>query len=153
MDRVDAQPQPDDSQRRAHALHQLEVPVELVAGLVDGTQGLARELELPTRLERDAAAPLGQGDQVPALADALPAIRLGDRLEERSDPPLPLVRHRGTIVFVEPDLLVLGAHAPVLRRLLPAAHVLDQLVDRLDGSLEIERRRGLFAHARPPVPA
>ena len=68
-------------------------------------------------------------------------------------PALALVRHRGTIVVVEADLLVLGADAPLLRRLLPAAQVLDELVDRLDGSIEIERRPRVPAHARAPVPA
>ena len=74
-------------------------------------------------------------------------------LEQRADAAISLVGHRGAVVVVEPDLLVLGAHAPLLRRLLPGSHVVDQLFDRPDGSLEIERRAAAPAHARAPASA
>ena len=74
VERVDAEPEPGDVEALVRALHQREVRVELVAGLVDRAQRRAGELELPARLERDArAAFVRERDRLARLEHRRPA--------------------------------------------------------------------------------
>jgi hypothetical protein len=147
VDRVHAEAEPDDSQRLGNPLHQGQVRVKLVAGLVDGSKRGAGELELTARLERDARAVLLEGDDVGALADARPAVDVGDPLEQGTDAASGLEGHGVVAVPVDADLLVLGADAPPLLGLFPVAQEVDHRVDRLDRRVEVGRRPRTQAHS------
>src|SRR5262249_18785429 len=127
--------------------------VELGAGLVDGAERGAGELELTPGLERDARRLLAERDQVRALGDAPPAVRGGDGLEHGGDPARALVGDGSQLRRPEADLLVLGADPPAVGWLLGAAQEVDELVDRLDrrfqllGGLELRTHRWLPARA------
>ena len=76
-------------------------------------QRRAGELELAAGLERDRPSALfvEKADEMAAVLDPLPAEAGVHALEQRADPPLPLVRDRRAGRPVEQDLLVLGANA------------------------------------------
>ena len=86
------------------------------AGLVDGLERRAGELELAARLERDRAAAdrVGEPDDVLAVHDRLPAEQ---RCMPRAAPDAAraLVGDRRMVVRVEAELLVLGAERGTLR--------------------------------------
>jgi hypothetical protein len=147
---VNAEAEPHDAQLSAEFLHQSEVCVELVAGLVNRAKRRAGELHLAARLERDGRALLLEGDGVLALEDALPVVGLGDSLEQGADAALPLEGHRAPIALVEADLLVLGADPPALGRLLPAPEKGDQVLYGLDRGVAVVRRTRVRAHGAPP---
>ena len=117
-------------------LHLAQMLVHLVAGLVDGPERRAGELELAARLEADVGAVLLQPDQLARLLDRRPAEAVAQPREHGVDRAVALVGQRQVVGEAVAELLVLGADAPVGRRL--AARRRDT------------RRAGRGSRSRPP---
>ena len=120
--------------RLGDLLHLVEVGVRLAAGLVQGLERRAAQLELAARLQADVAALLGERDRVAVLKHRLPAEPCGQRLEQGADAARPLIGQRAQVVAGEAELLVLGADPPGRARLAALLQILDQLTlagDRL----------------------
>ncbi len=121
--------------------------VHLRAGLVQGLDRRARQLELPAGLEGHVRLALLQGDRAARLADELPAVAAGEALQQRPHAALALVGERPQVAVGVAELLVLGADPPVDLGLAAGLEERDQLVavgDRL--TLGFRWRR----HAEPP---
>ena len=115
-------------------LHLVEVGVHLAAGLVQGLQRRARQLELAARLQRDVAAGLLQRDRESLLEDGLPAEAGGQALQQGADAARALVGQPAQVLLGEAELLVLGADPPGgarLAALLQIGHQLAAIGDRL----------------------
>src|SRR5262249_10260421 len=137
-----------------------QVLVHLAAGLVEGLERSARELELPAGLQRDRAIALRERDRVAVLQHQFPAEAL-QALEERADSIRSVIGHATEVGAPEHKLLVLGADAPPLPRLAAGLDVLDELAPIGDGHArglrgtghELERLSESPMFKVPPTPA
>jgi hypothetical protein len=109
---------PRGSETRAD---QVEVLMELAAGLEDRAQRGTRQLELAARLERDAGPSFSSATNASLLAHRRPVVLLGDGGEQVLDAGLARVGHGPQVFDADPDLLVLGADPERLARLLARA--------------------------------
>ncbi len=112
-------------------LHFVEMLSVLRGCLVQGLERRARELELATRLERDAGAGAQERDRIVALDDRLPA-KPRHAFEHGADAVRPVIGQGLQRRGMEAELLVLGAHPPRRGRLVAGSKVLDQLPPILD---------------------
>ena len=112
--------------------HLGQVRVHLVAGLVDGFQRRARQLELPAGFKADVGAVAFQPDQVVAFQHLLPAEAVAQAFQHRLDRAFAVVGQGLQIVPGKAELLVFGADAPVLGRLLAGCDVVGKLLAPLD---------------------
>ena len=110
---LEAEPEHADAERLGDRAHLVEMLVHLRAGLVQGLDRRARQLELAARLEGDAGAALLQGDRAVLLADGAPAEARRQALQQRAHAALALVGERPQIAVGVAELLVLGADPPV----------------------------------------
>ena len=151
---VHAHAEQPDLQLAADLLHLLQVPPDLGAGLVDRAQRRARQLELPARLQRDAAAFHGERDDVAVLLDRLPAEAL-QPAQQRADAVRLFVADGAQRLQVEHELLVLSPDPPLRPRLVALLEILDQLSLAGDGGaarLWWCRHRCSYSAPSAPVP-
>jgi hypothetical protein len=107
--------------------------VQLGLGLVNRLEGLPRELDLPTGLERDRAARPGQRDDLTAVDLRNPIGLVGEAVEDGADPGRAGVGERRHARPRISELLVLGTDLPVAAGALAARMMRDELghvVDR-----------------------
>ncbi|MEZ4291265.1 MAG: hypothetical protein R3E53_12305 [Myxococcota bacterium] len=150
---VDAEAEPGDAVLVGELLHEVDVGVELDAGLLGREERRARELDLSTGLERHARLVVLERDRAAAFGDTLEARVVGDLLEQCADAVGAFVGDAIAGVGVHADLLVLGAHAPERLRLLGGPEVVEQVARGLDGPV-LGVHRGApseRALARPPI--
>jgi hypothetical protein len=121
--------------------------VHLAAGLVQGLDRRAGQLDLAARLEGDAGAPALEGNRPALLPHHLPAELSSQALQQRPDTALALVRQWPQVIVGIAELLVLGADPPLGLGLAPGREVLDQLTAIGDRRALLLRRRG---HAELP---
>ena len=139
---LEAQAEHADAERGGDRAHLIEVLVHLAAGLVQGLDRGAGQLDLAARLEGDAGAAPLQRDRPLVFRDHLPAELPGQTFEQRPDAPFALVRQRPQVVVRIAELLVLGADAPLGLRLAAGLEVFDQLATIGDRRALRLRRRG-----------
>jgi len=101
--------------------------VHLVAGLVQGFQRCAGQLELTAGFEGHAATILGERDRLAGFEHRLPAETCDQTLENRPDAAWPLIGQRPQVFPSVGELLVLGADAPGPGRFAAGLQVGDQL--------------------------
>src|SRR5262249_9267851 len=124
--RLNAEPEEDDTQLRAHAHDLVDVLNELLVRAMDARALFSAELELPSGLDRDVRGTPCQGYEAAMPALRLPAEPLCEPLEHGLDASLP-TEGRGNATFLEDaDLLVLGSDAPFRRWLGPGRDVANQ---------------------------
>src|SRR6185312_3152506 len=131
--RLEAHAEETQAHAVGHRAHFLQMRIHLAAGLVDGFQRRAGELQLAGRFQRDIRLVAGERDRNIAFAGDLPAVTCGDAFQQRPDAALALERRSAQVVGAEAELLVLGADAPSLARLLARGEVVDQLLAPGDG--------------------
>src|SRR6187200_2103935 len=133
--RREAEPKEADAEIARDFPHLGEMLADLFAGLVDRLERCARQLELTPRLETDGAAPRAvlapKGDDVVLLGDGVPA-EIPQSLEQRADAAVAVIRDRCAALFVEAELLVLGADAPIAPRLAACFEISRELIPRGD---------------------
>ena len=116
---------------------------------MDGFQRSTRELELPTRLQRDRGALTLQRDQLAALADRLPVEALETRQHFLDARPVRLVRQGRVIGQGKAEFLVLGADTELVLGLFAGGEIGRQLVQIFNGST-FAARIIRAAHAKRP---
>src|SRR5262249_24563727 len=110
--RREAEPQKRDAHRAGDIAQLRQVRAGLSAGLMQVLKRRAGKLELAARLQRDRRHVLLQRDDVLFLVNALPAVLVGQTIEQRANALLALIRDGLQALAVEGKLLVLGADAP-----------------------------------------
>src|SRR3954454_23453519 len=99
----------------------------LRAGEMEMLERRTRELELPGRLEADRAVGAGQGDDLAAFLDRLPA-KLGHRHQQVANAAGLVIGGRAMVGAAIDELLVLGADPPRILRFLTAREGREQIV-------------------------
>src|SRR5260370_18991448 len=90
---------------------------KFVVGAVDTVALLARQLDLPARLERDSGAIALERENMPVLVFGLEAVVSGHPPQQVLDPARAGVGDSGTVGRPAHDLFVLGTHPPFRPRL------------------------------------
>src|SRR5260370_13530298 len=101
---------------------------KFVVGAVDTVALLARQLDLPARLERDSGAIALERENMPVLVFGLEAVVSGHPQQQVLDPARAGVGDSGTVGSADDDLFVLGADPPLRTRLAAILEVADQVV-------------------------
>ena len=115
------------SRARTNGLYLFHMARGLGAGLVQGLQRCARQLELAGRLEADGAIGTLHRDDVATLFNGLPA-ELTQREQQIADAAGLAIGGRVVILLAVDQLFMLGADAPAGGRLLAGGHGRDELV-------------------------
>ena len=140
--------------RVGHLAHLAQMLVHLVAGLVDGLERGAGELELAAGLEADIRPVLDETDQVARLLDRLPAEALGQPGEHGADRAGPVIGQRRMGLEIVAELLVLCPDAPVLGWLAARLKITHQFGPALDRAApRLRYRHGPAPSQRPGMRA
>src|SRR5699024_5153873 len=127
-----------------------QVDMNLFAGVVDGFQRCAGQLELTTGFQRNVTAPVLQSHGPTLLLHGLPA-KAGQCGEKSLDTAFAIEWQRAQRLPVEYELLVVRAQPPAARRFAGILERLDKLAavgERLTAGLR--RRRHVLSKWRPP---
>ncbi len=101
---------------------------EFLVGAMDTVALLARQLDLPARLERDSGAIALERENMPVLVFGLEAVVSGHPPQQVFDPARAGVGDCGTVGGADDDFFVLGTDAPLRPRLAARLEVADQVV-------------------------
>ncbi len=106
-----------DVERLGHGAGNAQMLAHLLGGAVQIHLRRPGELELATRLERDAAGDLvvPEPDRVVPVIKRVPARCLLDAGEQRTNPLLAFIGHWPQRIGVEDVLFVFGADPPLVR--------------------------------------
>src|SRR5215469_3428229 len=125
--RVEAKPEHTEAELVANLAYLAEVLVHLVAGLMNGLERRAAQLELASGLERDRTLRIvRQRDRIIVFEDRFPA-KPSHLAEHGSDPVRTLVGHSVQVRPAKDEFFVLGADPPCGGRLTAGFEIFDGL--------------------------
>ncbi len=132
-DRIETQAEEAQPQLGAHLQALLQMPAGFRAGLVQGFQRRAGQLELAGRLQTDAAIGTRKGYHIAAFHNRLPT-EAGEGSEQVADAARLVVGRCPAIFGAEHEFLVLGADPPLFARLFAGFEQADHVGLALDES-------------------